>query len=315
VWGSATALANRLFRLEPDLNPHPWVDWPAVARGLGSALPTTLVAFGVLASRRAMSAGRVVDAIGISVAFALAASPLAASYHLVLMAVPVAALVTRREGKGAAAVVCAWALVGSEVMTLLRAAPGVFAPLAFLRFALLALFGLALSWPHLGRRLLPKALAVGMLAAVAAASSQGRTETWSRVESARGYSMMKPYFCGDALRWMAPSSDGRRLEARGSGEDCGYAGSPDRSRDAPVVSRFTDGSWNLFLELGPTRERRTQLTFSSANEIDPVLTPDGCGVVFASDQGRGLGSTALYRLSLSGLRDGCAGPAPVGGPP
>jgi Tol biopolymer transport system component len=48
-----------------------------------------------------------------------------------------------------------------------------------------------------------------------------------------------------------------------------------------------------------------RLTFSDANEIDPAMTPDGCGVVFASDQGRGLGSSALYLMDFSRIIGGC----------
>ncbi len=306
VWGSATALANRLFRFEADLNPHPWADWPLTARFLGGAIPAALLAVGVLAGRRAMNAGKVVDAVGITLGFAVAASPFAASYHLVLMAVPIAALVARTYGSGAAGIVVAWALIGSQAMTLFRSAPEPFALLGFLRFALLAGLAFVLARPCVSRGFASGAVIVGVVVGGIGLCPVGQTESWPRVDVARGYSMMTPYFCGEHLRWMSPSADGRRLESHGSGDDCTAPSVIEESSSAVIRSRFTEGSWNLYLSPGPSRVQETQITFSSANEVDPVLTPDGCGVVFASDQGRGLGSTALYRLNLSGLKDVCA---------
>ena len=122
--------------------------------------------------------------------------------------------------------------------------------------------------------------------------------------------MMKPYFCGSTLRWLSPSTDGRRLESRGEGDDCGAGDASTVSRGVSVLSRFAGGSWDLYLREKAGRPE-VRLTHSPANEIDPALTPDGCGVVFASDQGRGLGSTALYRLDLAGLIEGCAEPGPA----
>ena len=112
--------------------------------------------------------------------------------------------------------------------------------------------------------------------------------------------------------------DGRRLESKGAGTDCSSA-TPEAVRptslpaadESRVVSRFTDGSWNLYLRTGRPRVLGSRLTFSDANEVDPVWTPDGCAIVFASDQGRGLGSTALYLLDVSGLMDGCGGSGPA----
>lgn len=125
--------------------------------------------------------------------------------------------------------------------------------------------------------------------------------------------MMKPYFCGPALHWLAPSADGRRLEPRGEGPDCPASSEAPMARDgARVSSRFAAGSWDLYLTWPAGKEVR--LTRSPANEIDPVMMPGGCGVVFASDQGRGLGSTALYRLDLEPFIAACGESVPDAGP-
>jgi len=125
---------------------------------------------------------------------------------------------------------------------------------------------------------------------------------------------MKPYFCGSALRFFSPSADGRRLESRGEGTDCAAsAGASAPGGGGKVSARLASGSSDLYLA-GRPGQPEIRLTHSPANEIDPVMAPDGCSVVFASDQGRGLGSTALYRLDLSPFIEGCAGPGRGGGP-
>jgi len=311
VWGSVSALSNRLWRFEPDLNPHPWMVAPLLARFTGAAVSVALLALGVFAGRRALDAGRVFDGIAVVVAFSLAASPFTASYHLVLLAVTVAAVALRWPGARGIGALLFWAVLGSSAMNMFRAASGPLAPLAYARLFGIVAFALAASWPFINRRVVGLSLAAGAVAGVVALGSEGGEEAWPRVDSARGYSMMRPYFCGSTLRWLSPSKDGHRLESRGDGEDCATEGAPSKTRGGGrVLSRFADGSWDLFLQKrADTPEIR--LTRSRANEVDPVVAPDGCGAVFASDQGRGLGSTALYRLDLAPIIEGCGGPGPV----
>lgn len=251
-----------------------------------------------------MREGRIVDAVGVCVAFALAASPLAASYHLVLLVVPVAGVASRLEGRPLAGWLVFWAVLGSPVMNAFRDAAGLLAPLAYSRFFVLTTLAMMVARPFVSRSAARPALAVGALAGVLALASAPRGEAWPRVAEARGYSMMRPHFCGENLRWFSPSSDGRRQESRGAGEPCSFDGARSSPRRS-VRARFTDGSWNLYLEDAASRADSIQLTASEANEVDPVMASNGCEVVFASDQGRGLGSTALYRLDLSPFIDGC----------
>lgn len=314
VWGSVSALANRLLRFEPDLNPDPWMAVPWLARFAGAAVAVAFLATGVFAGRRALDLGRVFDGVAVVVAFSLAASPFTASYHLVLLAVTVAALAARWPGARGAGALLFWAVLGSSAVNMFRAASGPLAPLAYARLFGLVTLALAASWPFINRRVVGLSLAVGAVAGVVALRSEGREEKWPRVETARGYSMMRPYFCGSTLRWLSPSADGRRLESRGGGEDCPTEGAPSKTRGGGrVVSLFADGSWDLYLEQRAGTPQ-IRLTRSRANEVDPVVAPDGCATVFASDQGRGLGSTALYRLDLAPFIEGCAGPGPVAVP-
>ena len=306
-WGSAAALANRLFRFEPDLNPSPWIQAPWLARLLGAAFSGALVTLCVLAGRRAMDAGKSAVALGIVVAGALGASPFGASYHLVLLTVPVVAGLSIPETWRLSPRLMAWAALGSGLMNLPRLADHGLASIAYCRFGFIALLAVAIARPFLTRRGLAVSLAAGCAIGLLALPWGRTEEAWTEVSEARGYSMASPGFCDGDLHWKTPSKDGRRLELRGPGASCAQdrrGGSPGSSHfEDGVVSIFSEGSWNVHLL--SRRGVWARITFSTANEIDPVFTPDGCAVVFASDQGRGLGSTALYRLGVSAFIPAC----------
>jgi uncharacterized membrane protein len=309
VWGSVGALANRLFRLEPDLNPAPWIDAPDVARFLGAALPSALVALGVISGRRALQQGRSLDSVSACVAFSLAASPFAASYHLVLLTLPATALAVRLRGPHLFAWLLGWIALGSPLMNVFRESA---TPLAYSRFLVLTGVAFLVARPYLRFFHLVPVVVLGLAGGLWASFPAVGGEAWPRIAEATGYSMFRPHYCGANLRWFVPSSDGRGLETRGAGEHC--AASVRAPGEVEVTSRFANGSFNLYLNHSGLAGS-TRITFSDANEVDPVFTPDGCAVVFASDQGRGLGSTALYRLDVSRLIPGCAGDEPALVPP
>jgi hypothetical protein len=302
-WGSAMALSNRLFRFEPDLNPAPWLDAPTAARFIGSAISSGVLILGVIAGRRAFRDHRVFEAVGVVTAFSLAASPFVASYHLVLITISAAAVAMRLHGPTLGVWLVSWAVLGSSLMNVFRGAEGLLAPLAYMRFFCLLTFALVVAWPFISRRAIAAATGGAVALGAIAVLMSPATEAWPRIEAARGYSMTRPYFCGARLRWWSPSADGGRMESRGEGPDCAASAS---APSAPVLSRFQNGSWNLYLREESPGRAEQRLTSSAANEVDPVMSPEGCSVVFASDQGRGLGSTALYSLDLSKVLKGCA---------
>ncbi|MBK5254817.1 MAG: DUF2029 domain-containing protein [Vicinamibacteria bacterium] len=303
-WGSLLALVNRFLRCEPDLNPQPWVHAPIAARFVGAAISAALLILGLVAARKALDAGKATVAVAIGVAFSLCASPYVASYHLVLLVLPVLAVAHRLRAASLGIWLIFWALLGSPLVNMFRSVPGILAPLAFIRlFGLLAV-AFVIAWPFLDRLMLRRAVGLGAIAGVLALPWGRSEEAWERVSRARGYSMANPHFCGAHLRWWAPSADGHGLESRGEGFECGTAAASIRG-DERVTSRFTHGSWNLYLDNVEAGGASTRLTFSDANEIDPTFSPDGCSLFFASDQGRGLGSTALYRLDIATVSSGC----------
>ncbi len=302
-WASLSSLINRLFRFEPDLNPSPLLDTPLAAAFLRSALACSLIVLGVLCGRRFIERDRPLDAVGAGTAFALAASPFVASYHLVLLAVPVAAVAGRLQGARLASWLCASAVTGSSLILAFRSAEGGLWFLAFARFFALLVLALVVVWPVLNRSMAAAVVAFGAIAGIAALPWGRNAEAWERIDVGSGYSAMRPHFCGEALRWWTPSTDGRSLATQGSGGPC-VPDIPTSREGTTVTSRFTEGSWNLYLQTAPD-EGEVRLTYSDANEVDPVFSPSGCEVVFASDQGRGLGSLALYRLDVSALMATC----------
>jgi hypothetical protein len=137
IWGSPSSLARRLFQHEPDLNPAPLVDAPSLAGGLARGLPAALLLCLLFARASGMDRRRVRRWWAALVLGSLAASPLATSYHFVLLVLPIALLVAEATStRTAALLVAALAFVTSP------------APHHFSRFA--AGWGNLLAYPRLG---------------------------------------------------------------------------------------------------------------------------------------------------------------------
>ncbi len=96
------------------------------------------------------------------------------------------------------------------------------------------------------------------------------------VASATAGPLSELYTSDRPARFPAISPDGRRL----------------------VYGLEERGSWQLQLMDLATREQR-RLTHADCNSVMPAFTPDSNGIVYASDCGRGVGMTALCRMSLA----------------
>ena len=102
IWQSGTSLAHRMFQHEPDLNPAPAWDSPSTMRVVRRAFPAAVLFLPVaLLARRRGAADPALDWAVLTLA-ALAAAPLTATYHMVLLVLPVAVLLAL--GVGAAGV-------------------------------------------------------------------------------------------------------------------------------------------------------------------------------------------------------------------
>jgi hypothetical protein len=305
-WQSITSLGHRLFVREPDRNPEPALDRPALARAVAAGFPAAVLVVAVLAA----AAGDVARAWTVLMLGALAASPLPASYHFVLLTLPAALLLERRE-LGRNARVLVWGVLAFASSPL----PHYFGGLAtgwgnlaaYPRlWAVAALFVLA-ARRALGAGPLAVALGLAGLAAARAGATAPREEPgWMRVSAAGGYTAAAPLMCEGRLTWLAVESGRLRRVAASGPALCEIADeAASGSSEAPglrhgrvspdgrrVAFERWRGSWDLAV-LDRATGAVGALTADPANEVEPSWL-DADHVVFASDRRRGLGSTALY---------------------
>jgi Tol biopolymer transport system component len=72
--------------------------------------------------------------------------------------------------------------------------------------------------------------------------------------------------------------------------------SPDGTRVAVNRADPQTGSWDIWT-VDLVRGIRTRITFNEANDSDPVWSPDGTAIAFASDRG---GAAGIYRKAADG---------------
>lgn len=305
IWGSLTSLARRLFAFEPDLNPRPALDMPRLAEGLAVGLPLAIVALGLFAAARAgLRRGWAIPMVG-----ALAASPLAGTYHFVLLALPAALLLAESRSGLARAVIVLCLVVATSPLTHYfgSLAQGWTNVLAYPRLAsLLALLALAL-WSLTCRRDLVVASLLGALAGGAGAWRVTDDPGWMRVAGTGGYLAAEPRPCGAGLTWLA-IVDGRLATRRSDGSFVlGRSRPCEEPRGDHVLRGPGGGRWDVIAEwhagsawdltaVERTTGERLRLTSDPASEIEPAIDADGERIYFASDRKRGLGSTAIYVL-------------------
>jgi hypothetical protein len=304
VWGSVASVARRLFQYEPELNPHPLRDAPALAAGLGRGAGVAIALFAVACAVVHDRAGRVRLAWATLAAGSLAASPLPSSYHMVLLALPVAVLLAGAGSARWAALALA-AFAGSPLAhygaPLAEGWGNLVAPLR-----LIALLGLlwVLVRAVSPRRPLAIALAGGALAGLTALLGRPDDAGWRRLPDARGLIVAEPRACADGLSWLVVSAEGYRYRrADGAVADqppcAAAAASPDGAWR--VYAAFGEGSWDVWARDERTGEER-RVTRDPANEVEPAWMPGGAAIVFASDRGRGLGATTLFVVPFEAAR-------------
>jgi hypothetical protein len=332
IWGSVTSLAYRLFRFEPDLNPSPLADLPVVAAILARGVPLAILLAAVLVRRSTEI--RVVRQQWAALAIAsLAAAPLTASYHFVLLSLPVALLVTERIGRWPWLYLLALAFVGSSLPHYgMRFVGGWTTPLAYSRLAVLVAL-LALVVAPFGR-LRVWAIAATLGAGLGAINVKTAPNgSWERLS--HGFAAASPVDCGDEIGWaairgvrmVAESSQGRRVRGaipaasvgcqggrvvaappaspliKQAPPECASSGRLERLRRSPNLRFFVGqswvrGSWDV-LVLDSTTCLTALLAGGPSNEREPAWTADGRSVLFVSDRQRGLGSTAVYRVPFT----------------
>jgi len=312
VWGSAASVARRLFQLEPELNPHPVLDAPALATGLGHGAGVAIALFAIVCAALQDRAGRLRLAWATLAVGTLAASPLPSSYHMVLLALPAAVLLASagsdRERWSALALA---AFAGSPLVHyLVPLAEGWGNVVAAPRLVAL----LALLWACVreisSKRPLALAIAGGALAGLTSLTVRPEDQGWQRVPDAHGVIVAEPRACPEGLSWLVVAGERYRYRhgdgTLGDEPSCTPAAvSPDGAWS--VRAAFTEGSWDLWARNERTGQER-RVTRDPANEVEPAWMPDGRSIVFASDRRRGLGATTLFVVPFDGAGSSSRGP-------
>jgi hypothetical protein len=320
-WQTVPAVARRLFQLEPELNPTPVADWPALAAFLARALTAGVLAATVLAARPAAPAERVRREWAALLLASLAVSPMTASYHLVMLSVPCAILLadpatgTRR----ALAVLALLAFAASPL-------PHRFTPLASgwgnllacpRLLALLALWAIAVA-PLPRLRVAALAAAAALAAgATALLPAPDPAPPGERLLAARGPLLSGPIECEGRAYWIAPEQDhyviagddgsrrpgdaARCVDGRLVARRAAEAGPPARtSPDGRwvLVEAWSHGSWDVRAVEAATG-RTVAVAATRAHETEPSWSADGRRVLLVSDWRRGLFGGAVYSVPFA----------------
>jgi glycosyl transferase family 87 len=319
IWGSLSSLAHRLFQLEPDLNPYPLVDWPAAARLLSRGLPMAILVVAVWSAGRLArgahlpsggdpSPAAAARAYAILTLASLAASPLTASYHFVLLALPVAVLIALPEAtRWRRALILGLLAFATSPLPhyFARFAHGAANVLAYPRLAaVIVLLALALPWPPRLREVLA-AVVLGLVFASTGGVRPAPEEPWARVGEARGYLSAEPIDCGGRLTWATLSAEavlrqdaagvlqpeplsglrcreGRLVEAPVAAESVEPADADQASGGNRAVQVFVDsGSGELRLRDGEGALR----TLDRGPLRHPRLSPDAAWIVYQAWEG------------------------------
>lgn len=320
AWQTLASVTRRLFQAEPELNPHPVLDAPMLARGLGRGL-TALVLLLAALTRPAGPRG-LARAWAALTAGSLAASPVLASYHFVWLVLPVGLLVVddglRPWVRATLAGLLAFA-TSPLVFSLNHLAHGALNLLAAPRLlASLLVLGAALWLSGRPRHpwLAPSAAALAGLLAVRGSADPG----WTRLPEARGPAS-DPVACEGTLAWVTVegerlvvrTADGRLIEGPADtfGPLCrgerltvqrsvapGGEGSPAEAGDQDVApdgaTLRADLRSGTLLEAGPGGER----ALFRGRLLRPRVSPDGRWVAFqAWRAGHGWDVMAVERAS------------------
>ena len=320
-WQTVPAVARRLFQWEPELNPAPVSDRPALAVFLSSFVTLAVVGASLIAARRGAPADRVRREWAALLLASLAVSPMTASYHLVLLSIPCAILLATANGGARVAVLALLAFAGSPL-------PHAFNPLAHgwgnlvacpRLLALMALWAMAIA-PLITARRAAAAAAAALAAGAAAGLWHPRTPPpGERYEAARGVLISEPVECAGHVQWIAPepsryvvvADDGSRREGDtlrcvsgalvvGAEPVAAALGSP---AEAALVDVDRAGALTVVADpaRGELRERMGtgEHVLARGRIARPRISPDARWVVFQAWE---RGSWDVYALERGSVR-------------
>jgi len=318
-WQTVPAVARRLFQLEPELNPTAVADRPTLAAFVSRFIAAAVLAASVLAARRQAPAVRVRREWAAILLASLAVSPMTASYHLVLLAIPCAVvLADPLLGVRRAAVVLALLAFAASPL------PHLFTPLASgwgnllacpRLLALLALWAIAIA-PLVTPYAAALAVAAGLVAGATAFVRAPGPAPGARYAEARGVLLAEPLECEGRMFWIAPrqeeyvvvGDDGSRrrgdtarcVDGRLAAGTTAVAAALGSEPTAAVVD--VDRAFGVTVLADPARaELRERVAggrervLASGRIARPRLSPDGSWVVFQAWKGGSWDVLALDR--------------------
>jgi hypothetical protein len=291
--GSMTTLLRRTFVMEPELNPHPSLSWPAAFSFLQTLFSLGLVVVTILAlkDRRRLTQR---EFAWLVIALLLLA-PVNATYVFVLLAVPLVMLMPECGLPGRCLLLVALAITSIPL-------PREISVLFPRVLVLCALFVWA-GWPGLRRTSL---VALGATACVAliAALIPAAHEPFERIVQP-GYSIavMEPALTADGPIYHG-FGDGRYV-LRTTSRTYSFAGHAfhpaARIAGGPVLFELVDHGHSKLMSLDLPSGSAVEFVGSNLDPEQPVVSPDGMSAAFVAQKSLWIrDSKGLRNLGLTG---------------
>lgn len=312
------SLLSRLFIPNETLNPHPFLNIPLFASWLAAAVSLFFLGIAI-AAMYTISWSDDVEitwyAISLLVVYGLVLSPASASYHLVLLVVPVVFLsaITRTEKleflkRRMSSIVAIFFLINFLSLYRLYRFDGdsILTLLAYMKLGLLTAFFLLLLPPKIWRTSFFRRISVGAVALSVlftfVRSQQNAPKDGAVWAGFDGLIIRHLALNGNSLFYERESSVGF-IAVKNGMPVCDDPASPRR------ITR--NGAWTAFDSIiGFSRQiflrnNRTgtveQLTHTGDRNYEPVWSDDDRRLYFLSDRGRGIDCTTIFYLPMEKL--------------
>ncbi len=294
--GSMTALLRRTFVAEPELNPHPAVNWPQAFSFGQTFFSLGLLMVTVLAvSNRGRLSKREFAWLVIAL---LLLAPVNATYVFVLLAIPVAMLMPECDTFGRVLLLVAIAITGTPLPREIS--------VLFPRVVVLCALYVWAGWPGLGKKSL-FALGIAACTALAVALLPGHPESFERIVQP-GYSIavMEPSITANGPIYHG-FGDGRYVlhSAPRTYTLDGHAFHPAaRLAGGPVLFELVSHGHSRLMSLDLTTGSAVEVVGTENDPQQPAISADGTKNAFVAHG-------SLWIRDASGVRSlGIAGSDP-----
>jgi hypothetical protein len=286
-WGSMTAFLRHTFVREAELNPHPAFDAPSVFFLLRGLYTLGLLALSLLAIPRESSEEDRAFAWFVIVLFAI--SPHTASYHFLLLLVPVALLLRGAPRTWSIGLLVLYVLVELPI----RPWYAEFFPKAWLMLVLLLYTG----WRFvLASRRAPLVAAFAVVILASAADTYRRSKSYrTEPPSVAAHAVVEPgaifssapAIAGDEIVYQAMAEE--RYVIRAAKRDTIRTFAFEGHALHPVVAagsiyfELVAGGHSRICRFDPVTRKFDFLTDSTLDAVEPAVSPDGTKLAFVAN--------------------------------